>query len=157
MRSALCSGHFTHTKKRERARTLASQGLNTVILADSQPFYLLIHSVTGLYVQKLNWTYNFECDPTLSNFIKYYALVSGQKVRLNTHNLPVGFILNNLDKHYINNSSFLMAVQSNADLHLLNRLLTASSVFWPLFPICNFAFISICWYTIPPSVFWSFT
>ena len=27
--------------------------------------------------------------------------------------------------------------------------------FLPLFPSCNFAFINICLYTVPPSVFWS--
>ena len=27
--------------------------------------------------------------------------------------------------------------------------------FWPLFPICNFAFINICLYIVPPSIFWS--
>ena len=27
--------------------------------------------------------------------------------------------------------------------------------FWPLFPVCNFALINICLYTVPPSVFWS--
>jgi len=123
--------------EREGEWTLALQGLKAVILADSQPFYLLIHCVTGWYVQKLNWTYNFECDPSLSNFIKYYALVSGQKVRLSTHNLPAGFILNKLGKHYNNISSSLMALQSNAHLCLLNGLLPASSVVWLLFPICN--------------------
>ena len=34
---------------------------------------------------------------------------------------------------------------------LLNRLLPVSYVFWPLFPICNFAFTYICSYTIPHS------
>jgi hypothetical protein len=60
---------------------------------------------------------------------KYYALFSGQKVWLSTHNLPVGFIFNNLGEHHINISSFLMALQSNADLYLLNGLLPVSSVF----------------------------
>ena len=99
--------------------------------SDSQPLYLPIHSVTGWYAQKLNWTYNFEHDPPLSNFIKYYALASGQKVWLSTHNLLTGFILNNLSKPYINISSSLMALQSNADLHLLNGLFPVSFVLWP--------------------------
>jgi len=143
--------------EKEREQTLTLQGLKAVILADSQPFYLLIHCVTGWYVQKLNQTYNFECDPSLSNCIKYYTLVSGQKVRLSTHNLHIGFILNNLGKHYNNISSSLMALHTNAHLLLLNGLLPASSVFWPLFPVCNFALINICLYTVPPSVFWSST
>jgi hypothetical protein len=41
------------------------------------------------------------------------------------------------------------------DLCLLTGLLPASSVFWCLFPIHNFAFTDICLYTIPPSVVWS--
>jgi hypothetical protein len=46
-----------------------------------------------------------------------------------------------------------MALQSNADLHLRNELLTFSSVISPLFPICNFAFINIYLYTIPTICF----
>jgi hypothetical protein len=72
------------TLQKEKEQTLALQGLNALILADSQQLYLLIHSVTGWYVQKLNRTYNAGCDPSLSNYIKYYALVSGQKVRPST-------------------------------------------------------------------------
>jgi len=30
-----------------------------------------------------------------------------------------------------------------------------SDVFWPLFPVFNFASINICLHTVPPSVFWS--
>ena len=30
-----------------------------------------------------------------------------------------------------------------------------SAVFWTLFPICNFAFTNIRWYTVPTPVFWS--
>jgi hypothetical protein len=37
-----------------------------------------------------------------------------------------------------------MALQSNSDLRLLTGLLPVSSVFWPLYSICNFAFINIC-------------
>jgi hypothetical protein len=49
-----------------------------------------------------------------------------------------------------------MALQSNADLHPLNNgQLPVTSVFWPLFPICNFEFINICLYTVPPSGIWS--
>ena len=47
-----------------------------------------------------------------------------------------------------------MALQSSVDLHLFVVLPPVSSVFWPLFPICSFAFINICLYTVP-SVFWS--
>jgi hypothetical protein len=36
-----------------------------------------------------------------------------------------------------------MTKESYADLLLLNGLLPVSSVFLPLFPICNFAFINI--------------
>ena len=45
-----------------------------------------------------------------------------------------------------------MALQSNTGLHFLSGLLPFSSVFCSLFRICNFAFISFCFYTIPPSV-----
>jgi hypothetical protein len=45
-------------------------------------------------------------------------------------------------------SSSLMALQSSVDLHLLNGLLSVSSVFWPLFPVCNFAMINVCLSTI---------
>ena len=48
-------------------------------------------------------------------------------------------------------SSSQMALQSTADLHLLKGLLPVSSVFFSLFPICNFAFINIYLYTIPHS------
>jgi hypothetical protein len=37
-----------------------------------------------------------------------------------------------------------MALQFNVDLRLLNGLLSVSSVFWPLSPIRNSAFINIC-------------
>ena len=50
-------------------------------------------------------------------------------------------------------SSSSMTLQSNAHLRLLNGLLPVRSAFWPLTPICNFAFIHNCMYTIPPSVF----
>jgi len=41
-------------------------------------------------------------------------------------------------------SSSKMALQSNAD----HRLFSSSKLcFLPLFPICNFAFINICFYT----------
>jgi len=43
-----------------------------------------------------------------------------------------------------------MAIQSNADLHLLNGLLLVTSVFWPPFTAFNFAFINIYFYTVPP-------
>jgi len=42
-----------------------------------------------------------------------------------------------------------VALQCTADVCLRNRLLPVSSVFWPLFPVCNLAFINVCWYTIP--------
>ena len=47
-----------------------------------------------------------------------------------------------------------MALQSTADHHLRNGLLPVSSVSWPLFPVFNFAFITICFHTVPQSVFW---
>jgi hypothetical protein len=31
------------------------------------------------------------------------------------------------------------------DLHILNALCPGSPIFGPLFPICNFAFINICY------------
>ena len=40
-----------------------------------------------------------------------------------------------------------MALPSNISLHLLNGLLPFSSVFWPLFPICNFAFTNMNYLT----------
>jgi hypothetical protein len=46
-----------------------------------------------------------------------------------------------------------MALQSNADFRILNGLLQVSSVFDIYFLICNFAFINICLYTIPPYIF----
>jgi len=39
-----------------------------------------------------------------------------------------------------------MALQSNVDFCLINGLLPVSFVVRPLFPICNFAFISICYH-----------
>jgi len=56
---------------------------------------------------------------------------------------------------YLTDPQTASGTKSNVALHLLNGLLPVSSVFLPLFPICNFAFINICLYTIPPSVFWS--
>ena len=47
-----------------------------------------------------------------------------------------------------------MTVKSSAVLCLLNRLLPVSCVFLALFPICNFAFINICLYTICLKVKW---
>jgi len=41
---------------------------------------------------------------------------------------------------------YSMALQPNVDLH---------SVYWHLFPICNFAFINFCFYNIPPFDFGS--
>ena len=52
-------------------------------------------------------------------------------------------------------SIFSMALQSIADPRLLNGLIPVSCFLLPLFPICNFSFINICFYTIPPSVSWS--
>ena len=48
-----------------------------------------------------------------------------------------------------------MALESDADLCLLDGLLPVSSVFWPLFSICISPFINTCLYTIPSSVFFS--
>jgi hypothetical protein len=50
-------------------------------------------------------------------------------------------------------SSSSMALQSIAAFRLLTRHLPGSSAFWPVFQICNFAFINIYLYTVPPSVF----
>jgi len=36
-----------------------------------------------------------------------------------------------------------MALQSYAELRLLNELLPVISFFYPFFPICNFAYINI--------------
>ena len=47
-----------------------------------------------------------------------------------------------------------MAVQSNAELHLLIGLLPASSVFDPSFQFLILRLL-ICFYTAPPSGFWS--
>ena len=47
----------------------------------------------------------------------------------------------------------LLLLQSSADLHLLNGLLSVTSVFWPVFLVLNFAFINICSYRVLPSVF----
>jgi hypothetical protein len=48
--------------------------------------------------------------------------------------------------------SISMALQSSTDLHLLSGLLTVSSVFWPLFPICHFAFFNIISNILPPPI-----
>jgi len=45
-----------------------------------------------------------------------------------------------------------MALPSSADLHLLSGLLTVSSFFWHLFPICNFAFINIVSNILPTPI-----
>jgi len=50
---------------------------------------------------------------------------------------------------------YYITVQSNANSRILNGLLQVSPVFWPQFPIWNFAFLNICLYTFPPSAFWS--
>jgi len=42
-----------------------------------------------------------------------------------------------------------VALGCTADVCLCNRLLPVSSVFLPLFPVCNLAFINVCLYTIP--------
>lgn len=52
-------------------------------------------------------------------------------------------------------SYYFLSIQSNMNLCLLNGLLPVSYVFRPLFPICYFAFINICLYTMPPPVLWS--
>ena len=52
-------------------------------------------------------------------------------------------------------SSSSVAMQSHADPRRLNGLLPVRSVFSPPFPICNFEFINICLYTVPPYVSWS--
>ena len=52
-------------------------------------------------------------------------------------------------------SSFFNCTTVQYRYYLLTGLLPANSVFWPLFPICNFAFTNICLHTIPPSVVWS--
>jgi hypothetical protein len=46
-----------------------------------------------------------------------------------------------------------MILQSNVDLHLLNELLPFSSVFLPLFPVFNCVSFKICFYSVPPSVY----
>jgi hypothetical protein len=46
-----------------------------------------------------------------------------------------------------------MALQSNANLRLLNGLLLVTPFFLSFFPVRNFAFISFCLYAVPPSVF----
>ena len=48
-----------------------------------------------------------------------------------------------------------MALQSKANLYHLNGLLLVSSVSWSLVPVFNFSSINVCFYTIPPPVFWS--
>ena len=48
---------------------------------------------------------------------------------------------------------FLDGTTVQCDLHLLNGLLQVSSLCLPLFSAFNFAFISICLYTIPPLLF----
>ena len=47
---------------------------------------------------------------------------------------------------------FLVALQYIANIRLLNGILPVSSVSWPLLPVFNFAFISICFYTIPSHI-----
>ena len=47
-------------------------------------------------------------------------------------------------------SSSQMALQSNADLCLLNGLLPVSSVFRPVFPVFNITSMNIGLYTVPP-------
>jgi hypothetical protein len=50
-----------------------------------------------------------------------------------------------------------MALQSNIELRVLNGLRPVSSVSWHPFPVFNFADINNCLFTVPPSVFWSFS
>ena len=94
----------------------------------------------------------------------YLAWLSIQEMRFLQGDHWVAFFWNvalcNLGRHTLfvleepSFSSSSMALQSFADCHPLNGLLPVISVFYPLFPICNFAIINIC-NTISPSVLWS--
>ena len=54
-------------------------------------------------------------------------------------------------------SSSSMALQSIANLRLLNGFFPVNSVFYLSFPICNFACVNIYLYAAPLSVFWSYS
>ena len=53
---------------------------------------------------------------------------------------------------HISSPSSWITLQSNEDPRLLNGLHSVSSALLLLFPICNFAFINICLYTIPSPI-----
>ena len=76
------------------------------------------------------------------------------------HLIPILFVSSSFSRlthppppPYPSSSISQMSLQSNADFRLLNKFLPVTHDFWHHVPICNFAYINICLYTVTPSVF----